>query len=225
LPTLSKEEAKKALNLEGKSVVHLYVGVASKIGEEHFNVLIRELKKSMRIDALILSIASNYGLRNVNQTGLQRHFDRFVKLSTAKRTEIPSDRTILIYNDTRGLMSNLYAASDLAVVVGPINFFQPLSAGVRTLSIIPPDLQDGYFETTVQELATKAQRSGGFRQVRSWTSLSVEARKLQMQPAPENPALIEYDGSSPLLDVLNKLEAVIRSQIKWHYSLNEMSRF
>jgi hypothetical protein len=46
-----------------------------------------------------------------------------------------NQKRLLIYNDLRGRMPALYAASDLAIVLGPLNIFEPLNAGTPTLAL------------------------------------------------------------------------------------------
>ncbi len=65
----------------------------------------------------------------------------------------------IIANDTRGIMPILHRASDLSVVVGPVNFFEPLSIGTPTI-IVKTSGQNNYHQRTYDQLTNLAQKRG-----------------------------------------------------------------
>ena len=94
---------------------------------------------------------------------------RYAKLSLlAKRSSLTiqfgkllqrSKLPLVILNDTRGRLPELYSASDQAVVIGPNNFFEPLMVGTPTLIVDGEDFP--YSRSVWNEMSLYAASSGG----------------------------------------------------------------
>jgi|GEM_PF-3543281 len=147
-----------------------------------------------------------------------------VILSTPKILTDPAYRSkegpLIIYNDTRGRLPELYSASDLAIVIGANNFFEPLIARCPTL-LYPgdPDFLD-YSPKAYRQLAETAMATGGAvlfggqrtndALIRSYqTLLSVNPAKI------EHPAFVRGSGTglSGFNELLDDLEHKIRVQV------------
>lgn len=98
--------------------------------------LMDQLRKGFDFDVLIVSFG-NLGFASFRSAGFiftnvrNWKVENLSDLTRNGHDAIPSNT--LIYNDTIGRMPYMHAAADLAVVVGPINFFEPIGVGTPTL--------------------------------------------------------------------------------------------
>jgi hypothetical protein len=131
---------------------------------------------------------------------------------------------LIIYNDTRGRLPELYSASDLAIVFGANNFFEPLIAKCPTLLCPGRGADLDYSPGAYAQLAETALATRGAAIF--FADQSVEALhqsyRLLLQIRPEDlahPAFVR-PASNPLSgfnDLLDDLEEKIRIQVysKW----------
>jgi hypothetical protein len=83
-------------------------------------------------------------------------------LSALDHVDLSRGKHIFI-NDLSGKMPYLYNVSDLAVVVGPINLFEPLSSGTKTLFFDNPEVIGQYHPQAFSQMKAAAIGSdGGF---------------------------------------------------------------
>lgn len=222
-----KSNLRKVFGLrEDLKVVHLYIKNEDYL-KEYGKDIVRHLLKSINIDIFIVSLGNLYRTRSHNieksivDSGTFE--DRsFILLSEMKNNENSNLKKRVIINDTLGLMPQLHAVSDLAVVVGAINFIQPLNVGTKTLSLVPLRLlvdtegntEQKYDEAALQEIIKTAKLSGGFQSLREINEIPQALEKLRHQSAPLPPAFIKTKNNKSAFDtVLDRIEESLRWQL------------
>ncbi|NDG85383.1 MAG: hypothetical protein EBX52_10170 [Proteobacteria bacterium] len=130
------------------------------------------------------------------------------------------DCPLIIYNDTRGRLPELYAASDLALVIGANNFFEPLIAKCPTL-LYPGSLDWlDYSPRAYRQLAETAVATGGAvlyggEHTREALTRAYEKLLMVNPSSIQHPAFVRprNTGLSGFNALLDDLEEKIRSQV------------
>lgn len=138
-----------------------------------------------------------------------------INSSTTFPLKLDPAKKYLIKNNTVGKMHDLYAASDVAIVRGPVNFFEPLHAGTPVILTIPTDLLDLYTQEGLDPMRRTALKTGGvFEAVRD-EDISAIADDLIKNPRTfTHPSLVSIDQSaSALTQLLDQLDALIRKSL------------
>jgi len=124
----------------------------------------------------------------------------------------PGEKRIVL-NDMLGKLPSIYNVSDLSVVVGPINIFEPLTSGSKTVFFTHPDAIRGYSGDEFKRMGDTALKSGGALAVRGLDDLY---EKLPDLLSPKTPILAPYrlpgeSGSTPAQVFLDRLESLVRA--------------
>lgn len=143
---IEKSEARQELGLpQNRKIISLYVRSEDTLTDfksfsrsTQFAPLLSAIKKSFPMDIVILTFGNHTRRMGFASSGAP---DAFAWKSKYALTDIISSKNInleahtLVDNNTVGNMLKIQAAADLAVVVGPINFIEPLRVGTPTLLI------------------------------------------------------------------------------------------
>jgi hypothetical protein len=119
------------------------------------------------------------------------------------------DRPLLIFNDVTGYLPHLHAASDLAIIAGPVNMFESINVGTPT--IILRIETDGYDLAGFERLIKTAERTGGAKAIDQIEELEQAASDLAGK-TPTPSYLVEENGKTPFDELLDRLQEVIQSQ-------------
>jgi prepilin-type processing-associated H-X9-DG protein len=101
-----------------------------------------------------------YILKNEDIKSRYQIFKLSSLMGGGEELKLKAGKKILIDNDLKGRMPALYSASDTAIVMGPLNLFEPLNVGTPTLSIDWENLGPSY-----DNVMEWAQKSGAFKAV------------------------------------------------------------
>ena len=123
----------------------------------------------------------------------------------------------LIFNDTRGRLPELYAASDYAIVIGANNFFEPLMARCPTL-IYSGNLDDlGYSIPLYRTMKAHAEATGGAIDLLwPYDAGAAYSRLVAIRPETiQHPAFTvsPHEKKTGLESLLDRLERKIRNQL------------
>jgi hypothetical protein len=203
---------------EAASMVSIYVH------EKEFHSIRPILEAFPKIPNVIVISVSNW-YETADLKGALGSGFRFAKLSLlSKRSNLAiqfekfiqgSNMPLVILNDTRGRLPELYAASDQAVIIGPNNFFEPLMVGTPTL------IADGeafpYSRNVWKEMSVYAASSGGavFLHHPHDPKSAVEKLLKIRRDAIQHPAFGIPDGRTrtALELLLDRIETLVRAQV------------
>jgi hypothetical protein len=156
---------RKGLGIPSDSyVVSLYMKDVNGGADQNLTpsalALIQGLQKEKAPQIIFLSHggSSKMSLPNLSEyssLGYELH-----NLSALDHVDLSRGKHIFI-NDLSGKMPYLYNVSDLAVVVGPINLFEPLSNGTKTLFFDNPEVLGQYHPQAFSKMKAQAIESGG----------------------------------------------------------------
>ena len=178
-------------------------------------------------DVVFISISNSFPANSI-WTLLEGRVDRsfeFIELSemsaansrdsSGSSFRLDVKRTRIVYNDSKGRMPELYAASDYAIVIGANNFFEPLMIKVPTLIV------DGkyfnYNSAAWTKLKNTALATGGAVSIPRAAPdrggvkalLKIDASKI------EHPAFVIPTGENKtgLHSLLDQIEFLVREQV------------
>ena len=186
----SKDQVlREKIGLSDVSVGHIYISDPWKIKFEKPEDKILNLKStsqklwSQGIDVVILS-SSNI----ITPTHIKRVFPNFLNpiepvlymsslletpswsqkrkptpKSSRQKVQLEKGKKYLILNDTVGRLPEIHALSDLTLVVGPINFFEPLYMGTPTIFTINSWSKNDYEMETINKMISYAQSFPHFK--------------------------------------------------------------
>lgn len=182
---MDKTAARQELGLPAnRKIISLYVrsedtmtnlkSIHGKVNSK-FTELFEGLEKAFPLDIVIITFG-NYspGVWGLASTGLLHSgvtWNTTAELSEIMTNKSSFDGQTIIVNDTQGKMKSIYAAADLAVVVGPINFFEPLTVGTPTLLVEKSSAEtqnssyDSYDDNVYNSLMDLAIKTGGAAKV------------------------------------------------------------
>ncbi len=213
---VGKSQAKNLLGLKGKTVVHLYSAWTSTLTPENAKTLFDSLQRAYGNHFLILSFGNGSSVPKVAAVFSKQfgHGKANVHKLSELTTETLGKETFgLILNDTVGNMPFLYSASDLALVAGPVNFFQPLAQGTKTAFIFPPDdirITRQYEPQVIEQLVSVGNQAGGFLKIESFENLDASLRKLEKMPAPIHPAFAKINGTTAFYKILDRILEILK---------------
>ena len=180
---------REKIGLSNVSVGHIYISDPWKIKFEKTEDKILNLKStsqklwSQGMDVVILSSSSR-----ITPTHINRVFPDFLNpiepvlymsslletpswpekrkptpKSSRQKVQLEKGEKYLILNDTVGRLPEIHALSDLTLVVGPINFFEPLYMGTPTIFTINPWSKNDYEMETINKMISYAQSFPHFK--------------------------------------------------------------
>ncbi|MEM7646413.1 MAG: hypothetical protein AAF203_05850 [Pseudomonadota bacterium] len=208
---------------KSKRILHMYVQ-NEKMGYKRLKPIIESVVGSYQFDTLIISfgnlIEAGPPLSRIESLARAGDFASFFRsmgeLKGKSAIDLASDNEPkLVFNNTRGLMLPLYSLSDLAFVVGPIDFFQPITVGIPTVLMLEPETMDysGYDEVRAKELTDIASQSPGFTEIKTVEEIPAALQQVLSDGTPVNPAFLEISGNSPFQQMLDHLMVRISEQL------------
>lgn len=199
-----REAARKSLGLhKDAKVVSIYIrspGTVTDIGSRQaypdtiLKKFIPAVLESTQADAVILSFGNmdgSIGNSQIFMTPLGS-WNRVDLTEGTKKLAPVSDKTLII-NSTTGRMAEMHSAADMAVVVGPVNFFEPISLGVPTLIyrnrfvMSRSSMLRTYSETVYDQQIALAMQSGIARVANNPDEIADGVRSLQAAREPPKP--------------------------------------
>ena len=217
----SKNALRKIMGVpQGAKIIHFYLK-NEVVHFDHFLRIKSEIEKIYSPDIIIVShgnqheTGSPFKVKNfIKGNDLNLQFKNLFDLSSLVARERVID-SAFVFNDSTGLMGQLHAMSDFAVVVGPINFMEPLSVGTKTLYVDVPtsEIFTQYNSDTLSDLVQVGLKSGGFV-ASDLSHVRVSMEKLTKLPQPKSPIFTEIDGRSKFDLVLDRLFELISRQSK-----------
>lgn len=203
---LTKPEMRKRLGFGAntKRIASLYLKDLSVLeGEEN---PLHTLQDSGGFDQIILS----FNPSSFDHDGsLLAFYPRLSRMHLDSRIQ----NAKVIVNDTLNRMPYIYAAVDMAVVVGPVNFFEPLNARVPTLLYMPTSLMRVYSKSVLDHMQQIAQTSGGAEIATTQLQFDRALGKMLAQPPRViPPSLLVKNGKSPFERVLDRLLEMMKQQ-------------
>lgn len=146
---------------------------------------------------------------------------KVTKLSDFSTKKLPRDgKRLILFNDTKGRMPEVYAASDLAVVMAPNNIFESIRAGVPTLFFTNPMVLGDYNRAVFEKMAKTAEATGGGvdAKIPSKASLRLGFEKLAAidRSKIKSPAFVIPGGEekSAFTGLLDRIEALVRKSMR-----------
>lgn len=206
--SISRQEVRELLGFpKSARVIHFYLRQSASLSAEDLSKVLSEFSSPW--DIVILS--QNMPRGNEAPPGsFEQKFKQVELLShIGKRKPQKMKTPTLVINDTTGKMPYLHAASDLAIVVGPINFFEPLHVGTRTVVFNNAKINAEYDTATYRQMVEVALATGGALAVGDTEDIAKAGEKLLTQQSPiHSPSHIEFNGDpsafNALLDQLLK---------------------
>lgn len=148
-----------------------------------FTELLRVLSVRKRPDIVFMSSG---GSRYVDTSLFQRQLGdsyHVVRLSEFHGSQVKPGVTTVVINDTLGKVPYLYNVSDVAVVQGPINIFEPLTAKTPTVFFNGSDVLEHYNPQVFNHMARQAKLTGGAFEVSSIDEFTEAiARAFELNP-------------------------------------------
>jgi hypothetical protein len=167
--SISRPAARAALGLDASDrAVHLYVSAPmfSPGARPDLSAVMSQVRAKARAGTVFLSVGmSTHVVRAFEmRPEIRRQFSRVVKLSQLKQGEsivAPAGQDpVLVINDVSGYKPYLDAASQLSVVVGPINHTEAASVGTPVISLNSASTMGDYDWKAFQSERAGLVRSG-----------------------------------------------------------------
>ena len=241
---LSKEALRARLGIPPNSkVVHFYFNElvplypgkdAIRQMEMGFPGVWQKLAETYRPDYTLVSTtveptAKSFArfLADESSAEFRANFDRIVRLSEIVHGDetFPAGR-LLVINDLKGFVPYLHAISNLAIIRGPINFFEPLNEKTPTLALINEatlkTLGLRYDQAAYEQMAARAKASRGFMRTTQLETLPHDASVLLSLHSNEvilPPYALEVGRKSPFSEVLDTLYEQLKTKITDHSDL------
>lgn len=223
---IPKDEARARIGLaKERKVVSLYVrsqdtltNINQLYPTTEFHRLLGAIQEGFQYDTLIVTFGNQTRGMSFHNSGVLAPglaWDTVLPLSSLPfRAATELDGQVLVMNDTVGKMIDIYAAADLAVIVGPVNFIEPLRVGTPTLlfekrnSESPRSDYGAYDSDILNRIAEMAMTTGLLRRASykrledNYTQFGPLLRELQS--AHDTGADLSATAIQPLLDALEK---------------------
>ncbi len=199
-----------------RPVVSVYLRTGSLLDDPIVQRSLIDLATSKGFKDLFISAGSPINPQRLLQVAQQVSAnEKIFSLSDVTESSVQESRR-WIYNNTSGLLPQIHAAADLSVVVGVVNFFEPLSVKTPTVLFLPASSLHHYNLGALLPLLRIANKTPGFIDVHdtwSWSS-AIEQMILTPRQSMVVPALISNpDSPSPFHQVLTALEDLILKQL------------
>lgn len=144
-PSASKEELRSRFGIKPRQkVLSLYVRAPDTMTAINrrlahnptlYGDFFRNLKKSFDFDVVILTFGNQmregYEYTQIPLVLRPQHTIKWYEGKDITGENLQNGT--IVVNATHGLLAHIHKAADLAVVIGPINFFEPLAVGTPTL--------------------------------------------------------------------------------------------
>ena len=141
----------------------------------------------------------------------------FTLSEVLREKELLEQGRLIIYNDSKGRMPEIYAASDFAVILAANNIFEPLQAKVPTIFFSGKEILGAYSSPVFHSMAKVALATGGAIEVegldeftRAYLRLSRIDRSRILHPAFVVP---KGEGKSAFTKLLDKIEGEVRHSL------------
>ncbi|MDH4468475.1 MAG: hypothetical protein QE271_10475 [Bacteriovoracaceae bacterium] len=162
--SLDKINVKKSLGLNTQQkIIHIYMNDledgATQLKSIIYETIKSEIFKESKPVFILSFRGEEFDLNGLKDTQIFELSGWLINSSSVKK--LNTNKNLIIFNDTVGKMPELYAASDLAVVVGAINFFESLNQGTPTIIYNPSGNSTQLFNRAgYKELIEIAQQTG-----------------------------------------------------------------
>jgi hypothetical protein len=227
-----KQKARSYLGIPAeRKILSLYLVNEREFDDPKFQTIVSSLVERYHFTDIFVSISipgRSYVLDAhqrylTENTDLSLLFEHFVFLTKFSPEHAPEGRR-WIYNNKTGNMPQIHGIADLAVVFGPINFFEPLNMGTKTLLVRSNPVRGKYSDQALYRMIHKASASPGFLYVNSAKQLTNSIDSLLDGPNPSSPALLKKNAlaPTPFEITLNHLKKLITTQ---YGSSKEVDRF
>ncbi len=150
-PEASKGELRKRFGFTStQKVLSLYVRAADTMTDMNprqaynhtlYDAFFKKLRSAFEFDIVVVTFG-NHVRGGYSYSGIARALDGFKSIEWHEKQDIGSsaiDNKTILANGTYGLLPYVHKAADLAVVIGPVNFFEPLAVGTPTLILRKAD--------------------------------------------------------------------------------------
>jgi hypothetical protein len=209
---INKAEARKHFNLgSNKKIFSLYVTDIGRFKPGEWQDLMTLLNQAGTFDAVIVST----GRRPINKSAAAKVRKTFSGVLTDWQKDpekFPAGAIIL--NNTTGQMSMIHAMSEAAIVIGPINWFEPLVVNTPTIIYVPEHFRENFELSALRSLVAQAERTGGARRVNSLGEIvEILGTWMHLPPKIILPGLTpDSHGKTPFDKLLDDLDAYLRSR-------------
>ncbi len=216
----SREDLRSLLGVpESMRVLHLYgTGYQNNQSPDDqfsFQNIVRHLAKTgHRFDLVLISKTGSLDDDSEFASETWKGHCEVIDLIRPKRLRLEtgcSAEPIVVRNLTYGYMPELHSVSDLVIVRGPINFFEPLNVGTPTLLINNDAILGTYDRKAFRELKELAKSAPHFAVAKDLDQMSKLARKLRGKTTLEydSSLAVDADGKSAFEKLLDHLLEVL----------------
>jgi hypothetical protein len=126
------------------------------------------------------------------------------------------DKPTIVMNNYSGILPYLYAASDLAVISGPVNIFEPLTVGTKTVFFENSAILADYNPNAFGRLSKVAQETGGGYSARNLEDMEFKIFSALLPGRPITPPYRVEDqaGTSAFSRYLDHLQRAVENGLK-----------
>ena len=216
---LSKEEIRNLMGINHfEKVVHVYKG-AYRMGSEVFAKIADSLEKK---PSVIFYSSAYETFETIHSLKISGIFSDVLKLSEIKPKLLSQEillhqsyKPLLIFNDTKGYKQYLDAASNVSVIVGPVNHAESLMAGTPVISLNNPETLRSFNPLTFEAQIGALMPTGGITRISDPSELSGQLKEmLAHPPVVQAPYLIGHEtGNSPLNAALDHISTYIQNAL------------
>ncbi len=220
LLTIQKSQLRKQLGIyQNLKIASLYSIVFPF--QQHDFRLFTETIETTHPDVIFLSFGG-YLISEKDLSFLKfakKYFDDILFLSETHENDFNKKRKkpLLILNDVKGKVPYLYALSNLAIVHGPINIFEPLSVNTPTFFFGSQSTAMRYYDRHVfSQMADIAKKTGGAFEVSTPEELGTKLKSFHYgsRYSITPPYLVKNGNKAQLEIFLDQFEKFIIKQIK-----------
>jgi hypothetical protein len=125
--------------------------------------IVKQIDSTLRPDYIFVSIggqSTSQADTTLFKGALQNRYDG-LDLSQLSEYKKNPDRPAIILNDMKGKVPFIANVSDLVIISGPINMFEPLSAGAKTIVMTDPAVLGQYNADEFNRMLDRGIATGG----------------------------------------------------------------
>lgn len=178
--------------------------------------ILKEIDQSLRPDYLFISLGGRVAEKEYADSLAKILGGRYESATLSEFSQINrnSNRPTIITNDLRGKVPFIANISDVVIVSGPINIFESLSAGTKTIIMTNPEAITDYEILEFNKMLARAVATGGAFPTASIEGLKLELPKvIQTQTKIIPPYAVQTsDTPSSLLIYLDVLKEYIENE-------------
>lgn len=214
----------RVLKNPDQSIISLYLRNEDLMLFPMFRKVLNDLLATYPKAVLVVSLGNGFHERPVLRRILRSRFpglDSYLLSKTS--SDLSHSAPFVVFNDTVGNLPAVHAISDLAVVVGPINFFEPLNVGTQTLLYLPEESIQNYSMEGLDQMIRTGGLSGGLEVADTPAQLKallIEARNKKAKIT--SPAFVVPPGEtrSAFDKMLDEVLTSLKLQLKEQGSRN-----